>query len=107
MKTTTRTRQVMFFVIPFLLASAAFPFLVWPALLKIGSTMDDASALVGEPSGVDPAAILAILIYAACTGVFARWLLKRNHRFAMKCVCAVGAVSSVFVFVVVSSLLWL
>ena len=107
MKNASKTQQLLFFVLPFILISAAFPFVVWPVLIKLTSSGGADSALVGEPSGIDPGAVWAVLIYAVCTGLFARWLFKRGHSFAVKCIGALGVVLGLLGFAIVSSLMWL
>jgi len=106
MSNTSNAKQFAVFVIPFVLVSVAFPFVAWPLIIEVLGALGTDSTLVGEPGGVDPGSVLVVVIYLACTGLFCRWLVRRDHTFAVKWIYGAGAVLAVFAFVTVSALIW-
>ena len=103
-------KQVIFALIPFLVASAIFPIVSWFIVIDIFHGIELAigyhAPLVGEPGGIDPGAVLVTLIYGALSLFIVVRLAKSRYFIAAYSIGISSVALLIYVFSVVSSLIW-
>ena len=105
MKSKSKVLQIILYVLPYLVVSAFFPFLVLFVLVQISGPAD--VQLTGDADGMDPAAVFGALLHVCLTWITFNGLRKREQFFAAQVVRIAGVLLFLYVFAVMSSLLWL